>query len=151
MGLIQSALVKAMSGAPQKIFSSNLDVFWLFYTTLKWKDCHFFGEGCHNLPQLYVKKRSPNCGGKEGVTICQIKNVSFVARSWFKVRYNSLIWENVLNTQNLCVWPIENFLRASEVKVFAKNSHKMIEYSEAWQSFRDLNFKNPLESHFSFN
>ena len=36
-------------------------------------------------------------------------------------------------------------------KVFAKNSHKMIEYSEAWQSFRDLNFKNPLESHFSFN
>ena len=27
----------------------------------------------------------------------------------------------------------------------------MIEYSEAWQSFRDLTFKNPLESHFSFN
>ena len=27
----------------------------------------------------------------------------------------------------------------------------MIEHSEAWQSFRDLNFKNPLESHFSFN
>ena len=46
---------------------------------------------------------------------------------------------------------IENFLRASEVKVFAKNSHEMIEYSEAWQSFRDLNFKNPLESHFSCN
>ena len=43
------------------------------------------------------------------------------------------------------------FLQASEVKVFAKNSHKMIEYSEAWQSFRDLTFKNPLESHFSFN
>ena len=32
-----------------------------------------------------------------------------------------------------------------------RNSHKMIEYSEDWQSFRDLNFKNPLESHFSFN
>ena len=46
---------------------------------------------------------------------------------------------------------IENFLRASEVKVFAKNSREMIEYSEAWQSFRDLNFKNPLESHFSCN
>ena len=27
----------------------------------------------------------------------------------------------------------------------------MIEYSEDWQSFRDLTFKNPLESHFSFN
>ena len=27
----------------------------------------------------------------------------------------------------------------------------MIEYSEAWQSFRDLTLKNPLESHFSFN
>ena len=27
MGLIQNALVEAMSGAPQKIFSSNLDVF----------------------------------------------------------------------------------------------------------------------------
>ena len=27
----------------------------------------------------------------------------------------------------------------------------MIEYSEAWQSFRDFNFKNPLEGHFSFN
>ena len=27
----------------------------------------------------------------------------------------------------------------------------MVEYSEAWQSFRDLNFKNSLESHFSFN
>ena len=37
MGLIQSALVKAMSEAVQKIFSSNLDVFWLFYKTLKWK------------------------------------------------------------------------------------------------------------------
>ena len=30
-------------------------------------------------------------------------------------------------------------------------SHKMIEYSEVWQSSRDLNLKNPLESHFSFN
>ena len=46
---------------------------------------------------------------------------------------------------------MKNFLRASEVKVFTKNSHKMIEHSEAWQSFKDLNFKNPLESHFSFN
>ena len=45
----------------------------------------------------------------------------------------------------------KKFLWASEVKVYAKISHKMIEYSEAWQSFRDLNFKNPLESHFSFN
>ena len=30
-------------------------------------------------------------------------------------------------------------------------SHRMIQYSGAWQSFRDLHFKNPLESHFSFN
>ena len=45
----------------------------------------------------------------------------------------------------------KNFLRASEVKVFAKNTHKMTEYSETWQSLRNLNFKNPLESHFSFN
>ena len=43
------------------------------------------------------------------------------------------------------------FSTASEVKVFAENSHRIIEYSEARQSFRDLNFKSPLESHFSFN
>ena len=67
------------------------------------------------------------------------------------MRYISLIWENVLHTQSVFLRRIEKFLRASEVKVFAKNSHKMIEYSEAWQSFRDLTFKNPLESHFSFN
>ena len=29
--------------------------------------------------------------------------------------------------------------------------HKMAEYSDAWQSFRSLIFKNLLESHFSFN
>ena len=36
-------------------------------------------------------------------------------------------------------------------KYLAKNSHRMIEYSAAWQSFRFLNLTNPLESHFSFN
>ena len=45
----------------------------------------------------------------------------------------------------------KNFLRP-KVKVFAKIPHKMIKDSEAWQSCsRDMNFKNPLESHFSFN
>ena len=46
---------------------------------------------------------------------------------------------------------IEDFLRASEVKVFTKNPHRMTECSEGWQGFKDLNFKNPLESRFSFN
>ena len=46
---------------------------------------------------------------------------------------------------------MKNFLRASEVKFFTKTSHRMTEYSEGWQSFRDLHFKNPLESHLSFN
>ena len=35
-------------------------------------------------------------------------------------------------------------------RLFQKR-HKTGEYSEAWGSFRDLIFKNPLESHFSFN
>ena len=57
-----------------------------------------------------------------------------------------------LHTQNVCVRSMKIFLRASKVKVFAKNPHKMAEYTEACLScFRDLNFKNPLESHFSFN
>ena len=34
-----------------------------------------------------------------------------------------LILENVLHTQNVCVRRIENFLQASENKVFAKNPH----------------------------
>ena len=67
------------------------------------------------------------------------------------MRCDPMVLENVLHTQNVCVRRIENVLQASEVKVFAKNSHKMIEYCEAWQSFRDLTFKNPLESRFSFN
>ena len=46
---------------------------------------------------------------------------------------------------------MKNFLLASEVKVFAKNPHKMKAYSEAWRSSRDVNFKNPLESHFFFD
>ena len=45
---------------------------------------------------------------------------------------------------------MKKFLLASEVKVFAKNPHKIKAYSEAWRSSRDLNFKNPLEGHFSF-
>ena len=75
----------------------------------------------------------------------------YVIWFWFKVRCVALIQENVLHTLNVCRRHIENFLRASEVKVFAKNSHKMIEYSETWKNFRDLNFKNPLEGHFIFN
>ena len=48
------------------------------------------------------------------------------------------------------VWKI--FYGRLKSKVFAKNPHKMTEHSEAWKScFRDLNCKNPLESHFSFN
>ena len=45
---------------------------------------------------------------------------------------------------------MKKFLGASKVKVFAKNQHKITEYSEAWQNFGDLNFKNSFESHFSF-
>jgi len=55
------------------------------------------------------------------VTFPAIKNDSLVARSWFKVRYIPPIYENVLHTQNVRVRRVENFLRASEVKVFAKN------------------------------
>ena len=46
---------------------------------------------------------------------------------------------------------MKKFLWASEVKVVAKNPHKMTKYSEAQRNFRDLNFKNPLESHLFFN
>ena len=45
---------------------------------------------------------------------------------------------------------MKKFLGASKVKVFAKNQHKITEYSETWQNFGDLNFKNSFESHFSF-
>ena len=67
------------------------------------------------------------------------------------MRYISPIYKIVLHTQNVCVRRKENFLQAFEVKVFTKKPLKMIEYSEAWQSFRDLTFENPLKSHFSFN
>ena len=70
-----------------------------------------------------------------------IKNVSLVVRSWIKMRYISLFQENVLHNQNVCVQRIENFLQASEVKVFTKIPLTMIESSKAWQRFRDLNFK----------
>ena len=46
---------------------------------------------------------------------------------------------------------MKKFLLASEVRVFAKNPHKIKAYSEAWRSSRDVNFKNPFESHFSFD
>ena len=63
-----------------------------------------------------------------------------------------VIWENVLYTQNVSVRRMKNFLRASKVKVFAKILHKMTKDSEAWQSYlRDMNFKNLLEIHYSFN
>ena len=84
-------------------------------------------------------------------TFPSIKNVSSVVRSWFKVRYISMIEESVLHTQNVFVRRMKNFLRASKVKVFTQNSHRMTGYSEVWQSYRYLNLKNPLESHFSFN
>ena len=45
---------------------------------------------------------------------------------------------------------MKHFLLASEVKVLAKKPHKMTAYSEAWRSSRDLKFKNPLETRFSF-
>ena len=45
---------------------------------------------------------------------------------------------------------MKKFLGASKVKIFAKNQHKITEYSEAWQNFGDLNFKNSFENHFSF-
>ena len=55
---------------------------------------------------------------------------------------------NVLQTQNVFVRRIENFLQASEVKVFVKNSHKVAGSAE----LQMLEFQNnPLESHFSFN
>ena len=54
-----------------------------------------------------------------------IRNISLVVRPWIKMRYISLFQKNVLYNQNVCVRRIENFLRASEVKVFTKNSHKV--------------------------
>ena len=56
----------------------------------------------------------------------------------------------VLHTQKVCVRRKENSVQAFEVKVLTKKLLKMKEYSEVWQSSRDLTFKNPLESHFSF-
>ena len=70
-----------------------------------------------------LKRRRPNCGINGGLTLYQINIVWWVVRSWIKVRYLSMIWESVLHTQNVSVRRIENFLQASEVKVFAKNSH----------------------------
>ena len=77
-----------------------------------------------------LKRRRPNCGINGGLTLCQIKIVWWVVRSWIKVRYLSMIWESVLHTQNVSVRRIETFLWASEVKVFAKNWHKVASSAE---------------------
>ena len=67
-------------------------------------------------------------------------NVSYKRNS--KVRCVPMTLENVLHTQNVCVWSLKKFLRASKVKVFTQNTHKMSEHSQAWQSCsRDKNFK----------
>ena len=77
-----------------------------------------------------LKRRRPNCGINGGLTLYQIKIVWWVVRSWIKVRYLSMIWESVLHTQNVSVRRIETFLWASEVKVFAKNWHKVASSAE---------------------
>ena len=77
-----------------------------------------------------LKRRRPNCGINGGLTLYQIKIVWWVVRSWIKVRYISMIWESVLHTQNVSVRRIETFLWASEVKVFAKNWHKVASSAE---------------------
>ena len=62
----------------------------------------------------------------------------------------SLNLYNALHTRKVCVRRMKNFLGTSKVKFFAKNQHKITEYSEAWQKFGDFNFKNLFEGHFSF-
>ena len=64
------------------------------------------------------------------------------------MRVIPLTWENDLHTQNVCVRRMKYFPKVSEIKVFAKNSHKMGSLAE----LQRLEFqKNPLGSHFSFN
>ena len=40
---------------------------------------------------------------------------------------------------------IEKFSTGSWSQSFCQNPHELIEYSEAWQRFRNMNFKNPLK------
>ena len=59
------------------------------------------------------------------VTVFSNTGVGFfldIVWPWFKVRWIALIWENILGTQNTTITCVENFLRGSEVKNFAKNS-----------------------------
>ena len=74
----------------------------------------------------------------------------FVVWSRFNVRCIPLDLENILHTQNVSVRCIQNFLRAFEKK-FSSKTRKFTEYSEIRQCFRNLVFKNMLESHIPFN
>ena len=40
------------------------------------------------------------------------------------MRCKPLSQKHLLNTFDICVWPLEKFLEAYEVKKFAKNKHK---------------------------
>ena len=68
------------------------------------------------------------------------------------------VWDGSLlesnEAVNFLIWPLDVWkwrFWAIFKKCLAKNSHRMIEYSVAWQSSRYLNLKNPLESPFSFD
>ena len=69
------------------------------------------------------------------------------------LKFATFLWSRrafyILRTSTYDAWKI--FCRPLKSKVFTQNSHRMTDYSEVWQSFRYLNLKNPLESHFSFN
>ena len=67
----------------------------------------------------------------------------------FEMRYVSVILENVLHTQNVSVWPMKIFLRASKVKVFSKihascfwsSPSFTIFYQVVWVSGKDFDFR----------
>ena len=54
MGLIQSALVKAMSGAAQKIFSIKFGCFWTFLHNFEVKGLSILCERHQNLTHIIV-------------------------------------------------------------------------------------------------
>ena len=79
-------------------------------------------------PTEQLKKRRPNCGIKGGVNTLSNKKC-LVGRMVMNqsALYSSDLGECFTYSERMlsCLRRIENFLRASEVKVFAKNSHKV--------------------------
>ena len=68
---------------------------------LRSSEVKVFAKNSHRMGSLAELQKLEYQKIHSKVTFPSIKNVSSVARSRFNVRYIPLIWENVLNTQNV--------------------------------------------------